>query len=145
MALPALLIRKSSASIDPQLQPGARGARKQVVTKLYESKERLAGEVFWNSPVEDEKCPVMVADNLEVATFNEVTGQDRHSHGKAREIYIVLDGTMYMEVAGETYGLGAGDMIIINPGMAHEVLRQGSFLCRVITPDCGGPADKFPA
>ena len=145
MALPALLIRKSSAGLDPQLQPGARGARKQVVTKLYESKERLASDVFWSSPTEGEKCPVMVADNLEVATFNEVTTQDRHSHGKAREIYIVLRGTMYIEVAGETYGLGTGDMIVINPGVAHEVLRQTNFLCRVITPDCGGPADKFDA
>jgi hypothetical protein len=34
-------------------------------------------------------------------------------------------------------------MIVVNPPAVHEVKRQGMrFLCRVVTVNCGGPADK---
>lgn len=141
---PALLVRKSAAAADPQLQPGARGARKHLVTVFFEAKEQVADQVIWAPPAEGEKCAVVVTANLEVSSFTEVTVQDRHHHLVGTETYLVLGGTMHMEVDGEVYTLFEGDQITVNPGAAHEVIREGNFLCRVITANCGGSADKFP-
>ena len=142
--LPCLLITKQAAAADPALQPGARGARKHVVTSLFEKKERVAMEAAWLPPAEGEKCPVIVAPAWEMATFTEVTAQDRHFHRQGTEIYMVLSGIMTINVAGDVFTLSEGDTIVVNPGAVHEVLRdERSFLARVIAVDCGGADDKF--
>jgi len=141
--LPCLLITKQAATADPALAPGARGARKHVVTSLLNEKEVDATAALWLPPAEGEKCPVIVAPAWEMATFNEVTAQDRHFHRLGTEIYSVLSGTMQVEVDGDMYALNEGDTIVVNPGAVHKVLREGSFLARVITVDCGGADDKI--
>lgn len=101
--------------------------------------------VEWMPPLEGEKCPVLVMPNSEVAVFNQYCSQERHVHKQGTEIYIVVEGVMQIEVDGYEYYLSSGDMMIINPGTAHEVKRQGSqFLCRVVTLNCGGGTDRFP-
>ncbi len=62
---PALLIRARSVISDPALQPGARGARKLLVTEVFQAKERVATETVWSPPREGEKCPVQVMSDTE--------------------------------------------------------------------------------
>ena len=49
--LPCLLLTKQAVATDPALQPGARGARKHVVTALFEKKESVATDATWLPPV----------------------------------------------------------------------------------------------
>ncbi len=142
----ALLVYKDSVKNDLALQLGGRGARKLLVTKLFEEKERKASQVDWLPPTEGEKCAVQVMPNAEVAVFNQYAAQDRHFHKNATEIYMVLDGKMVIEVEGDNYFLSSGDMIVVNPNAVHEVKPKGTdFLCRVVTLDCGGSQDKYIA
>ena len=50
---------------------------------------------------------------------------------------------MKIEVEGTEYHMKEGDMVVVNPGALHEVKREGEFLCRVLTANCGGPQDKY--
>lgn len=136
--LPCLFITKQATVADPALEPGARGARKHVVTSLFDKREEEATRAAWLPPAEGEKCPVIVAPAWEMASFTETTAQDRHYHLRGTEIYSVLSGTMQIEVDGDLYLLDEGDTIVVNPGAVHEVLRESTFLARVITVDCGG-------
>lgn len=69
--------------------------------------------------------------------------QTRHWHKIGTEIYLLLEGAMAIEVEGSEYRLQPGDMIVVNPGAHHKVSRDGEFLCRVITVNCGGPDDRY--
>ena len=140
--VPFLLIKKEAVAADPALAPGARGARKHVVTSLRDGEEEVK-ETVWRAPAKGQKCPVLVADNWEMATFNEVTTQDRHYHKKGTEIFIVLEGEMEIDVDDEVFTLNEGDTLVVNPRAVHEILRKKSFLARVIKVNCGGPDDKF--
>jgi quercetin dioxygenase-like cupin family protein len=143
--LPALLIRLESVKRDAALEPNHRGARKILVTELYPVKEYETGHVEWHPPGEAEKCPVQVTKNIEVAVFTHEALQDRHLHKVGTEMYTVLEGKMKIEVEGQDYVLLAGDMIVVHPGAAHEVKPKGTkFICRVVTANCGGNADKYP-
>lgn len=142
--LPALIVTKTALKCDPALSPGARGARKILVTQLYSSTEEEAGTLTWQSPAAGSKCPVQVMADTEVAVFNQFASQERHCHRSATEMYMVLEGKMTIEFSDGEYLLREGDMIIVNPGTTHEVKRQTEpFLCRVVTVNCGGQADKF--
>jgi mannose-6-phosphate isomerase-like protein (cupin superfamily) len=141
--LPCLLITKQAAAADPALEPTARGARKHVVTSIFEKKETEATKAAWLPPEEGEKCPVIVANNWEMATFTEVTAQDCHYHLRKTEIYTVLSGTLAIDVDGVLFSLYEGDTLIANPGAVHEVLREGNFLARVIIVNCGEADDKY--
>lgn len=141
--LPCLLITKQAAATDSVLEPTARGARKHVVTSIFEKKEMKATKAAWLPPEEGEKCPVIVADNWEMATFTEVTTQDRHYHLRGTEIYTVLSGTLAIDVDGVLFSLYEGDTLIVSPGAVHKVLCEGNFLARVITVNCGGADDKY--
>ncbi len=142
----AFLVSKEAVKCDPALAVGARGARKLMVTELYETKERVADDVKWVPPKSGEKCAVQVMMNAEIAVFNQLASQDRHYHEKGTEIYIVIEGEMKIEVDGIDYKLQDSDMIIVNPKAIHEVkVKPGEsvFLCRVITLNCGGALDKI--
>jgi mannose-6-phosphate isomerase-like protein (cupin superfamily) len=142
--LSCLIIKKESLKNDQALKLGSRGARKILVTSIYESKETECKSNIWTPPADDqEKCPVQITDNYEVAFFNQYALQDRHYHKIGTEIYMVLEGNMIIEVKGKAYELTKGDMIIINPNSFHEVKRTTEFLCRVITVNCCGPKDKY--
>lgn len=83
--------------------------------------------------------------DTEVAVFNQNAKQDRHYHNEGTEIYMVLEGKMETEVAGQNYLLVVGDMIVVNPGAVHEVKRNTNFICPVITVNCEGLSDKVQA
>lgn len=141
-----LLVRLEAVKRDAALARGGRGARKLLVTELYAAAESEAAEVEWGPPAGSGKCPVQVTSNVEVAVFTQDASQERHFHRAATEIYTVLEGEMRIEVEGVDYRLRAGDMIVVNPGAAHEVKPRGTeFLCRVVTANCGGRADKYAA
>jgi mannose-6-phosphate isomerase-like protein (cupin superfamily) len=142
---PALLVTLESAKADPALRRRGRGARKILVTEAYPG-EQEAAESIWRPPGGPGKCLVQVMRDTEVASFTERAPQDRHYHKIATEIYIVLEGSMTIEVEGDDYNLGAGDMIVVNPGAAHQVKPgRSKFICRVVAVNCGGPADKYLA
>lgn len=142
----AFLVKHSDLARDPALATGARGARKLVVTDLFEAKEFKAADVLWEPPAVGEKCPVHVMADSEVAVFNHRAVQDRHYHKVGTEIYAVLQGRMVIDVDGTDYSLAAGDMIVVTPRAVHEVKPDASeFLARVITLNCGGAKDKFVA
>ena len=73
---PAFLIRGDAVRDDPALQPGARGARKLLVTEVYAGKERPAEGVSWAPPAPGEPCAVTPTEDLELAVFTEETAQD---------------------------------------------------------------------
>lgn len=140
----ALVVRLEAVKRDGALRPMGRGARKILVTEIYPAKEIEGREVVWKPPEGEDKCPVRVMTDTEIAVFNHTASQDRHYHKTGTEIYMVLEGVMVIEVEGEDYILSAGDMIVISPGAMHEVKPEGrEFLCRVVTVNCGGAADKY--
>jgi mannose-6-phosphate isomerase-like protein (cupin superfamily) len=121
------------------------GARKILVTEIY-SGEQEAAESIWGPPAGSGNCPVQVMRDTEMASFNERAPQDRHYHKVGTEIYMVLEGSMTIEVEGDDYHLVAGDLIVVNPYAAHQVKPgQTEFICRVVTVNCGGAADKYMA
>jgi len=138
-----LYVTKEALRRDPSLQPGRRGARKLVVTDLFKT-EFKAIECVWEYPTATGSCPVQVMPDTEIAVFTHLAKQDRHLHNKGTEIYMVMEGKMVIEADDVNYPLASGDMIIINPGVIHEVKIEGTeFMCRVVTVHCGGEKDKF--
>ena len=144
MPPPALVIKRSAVEKDVALR--MRGTRKIVVTRLYGESEELTENPVWDPGPASAKCPVLVTDNLEICVFDETARQDRHYHKIGTEIYMVMEGSMDIEVEGGTYSLDAGDMIVVAAGARHQVHSGGHrFLSRVIVANCGGAGDKFPA
>ena len=116
------------------------------MTEIYPDKEEAANGILWNPPAASGKCPVQVMSDTEMACFTHHASQDRHYHKVATEIYMVLEGSMNVEVEGEVYSLAAGDMIVVNPGAIHQIRPEGTeFICRVVTANCGGASDKYMA
>lgn len=141
---PALLVTKDAVKSDFALAAGARGARKLLVTEIFATKECEATEVEWQPPKNGGKCPVQTMPDTEVAVFNQHASQDRHKHKEGTEIYMVLEGTMIIDVEGTDHELSAGDAIVVNPHACHEVKPNNTeFLCRVVTVRCRGASDKF--
>lgn len=128
--------RNDIALIDP-------GDRKQIVTQIYPDIERAIEETEWKPCMPPGKCPVLVMDDTESAVFTEKAKQDRHYHAMGTEMYLVLEGRMTIEVDSVLHDLAAGDMIVVNPKVWHEVKRDSHFLCRVITVNCKGTTDKY--
>ena|SRR5215471_16934260 len=142
--IPALLVTNDAVQNDHALRPGARGARKLLVTTIFPTKEQEASDVRWSPPVGNAKCSVQSMHDTELAVFNQFAKQDRHFHKAGTKIYMVIQGRMVIEVDGQDYDLSAGDMIVVNPGAVHAVKPEGTeFLCRVVTVNCGGQADRF--
>ena len=91
---------------------------------------------------------------IEVATFTEFAGQDRHKHETGLEIYTVLKGTLeiYINDAGP-FLVHEMEEVVILPGTVHEVVekipnQQNSevdfaLLVRVHSFNCFGVIDKF--
>ena len=142
----SLIVRMAKVESDRALQAGARGARKLAVTHMYAPDEIPVRDSEWQPPAADQPCPVLTLPATEMAVFNEHARQERHYHLRATEIYVVMAGTMDIEIEGTTHRLAAGDSAIVVPGAAHEVKKQGlKFTSYVISADCGGPGDKYPA
>ncbi len=45
----------------------------------------------------------------------------RHSHEHTEQVMYVVDGELEMTVGSETRRLGAGDVVVINRGVEHEL------------------------
>lgn len=140
---PALLIGLDSVKRDPALSRNGRGERKILVTRLYPGSEVESASTVWKPETASVLTPVQVMGDAEMAVFTHRASQTRHLHRLGTEIYTVLEGGMTIEVEGVEYSLKAGDTIVVNPGSLHEVLpRENEFLCKVVTVNCGGEADR---
>ena len=137
----ALLFTLEQTKRDPALQ--TRGERKLLVASIRPDSEEEASEVVWSHRALSGRCPVQSMKGAESAVFTQLAKQTRHSHMIGTEIYLLLHGTMNIEVEGTEYCMKEGDMLVVNPGSFHEVKRQGEFLCRVVTANSGGPQDKY--
>ena len=138
----ALYVTMKGVSEDPALQPGGRGARKLLITTEPYENERLATEPVWKA--HPTQCPVQQMPDTEIAVFTHLSPQDRHYHNVGTEIYMVMSGSVIIEAKGVNYPLEAGDMLVVNPRVVHEVKAAGlQFLCRAVTLQCKGNKDKF--
>ncbi len=45
----------------------------------------------------------------------------RHSHETAEQVMWIIDGDVTMTVGDEMKRLGAGDVVVVNPGIEHEL------------------------
>ncbi|MCP3955431.1 MAG: cupin domain-containing protein [Desulfobacterales bacterium] len=142
----SLFVRMAQIKADPALQVGSRGARKLAVTRVYDRVEKQATAPCWAPPAAGQACPVLQLPATEMAVFNQNADQQRHYHAQATEIYVVVAGTMAIEIDGVAHQMQTGDAVIISPGVVHEVKNQGlKFTSYVISANCGGPKDKYPA
>ncbi len=70
----------------------------------------------------------------------------RHRHGRSRQFFFVLAGTLTMEVDGATHALAAGTGLEIAPGEVHQAINASaepvSFLVVSHPPSHG---DRTPA
>jgi quercetin dioxygenase-like cupin family protein len=48
----------------------------------------------------------------------------RHSHEHTEQVMLVLEGDITMTVADETQVLGAGDVVVVNRGIEHELSSE---------------------
>lgn len=140
--VPAFIVGMNAIRRDMQLKEGC-GYRKLAVTEIYEDKEVQTDKIVWSAPNGEEICEVLGTTNLEISVFSEIAPQDQHFHKLGTEIYCILQGKMEVVVAGKPFKLQRDDMIVVNPGTTHEVMRTGKFLCRVITANCHGASDKY--
>jgi quercetin dioxygenase-like cupin family protein len=55
------------------------------------------------------------------ATYEPGTTVRRHSHETAEQVMWIIDGEVTMTVGDETKHLGPGDVVVVNPGVEHEL------------------------
>ena len=55
------------------------------------------------------------------ATYEPGTTVRRHSHETAEQVMWIIDGDVTMTVGDETRRLGSGDVVVVNPGVEHEL------------------------
>jgi quercetin dioxygenase-like cupin family protein len=49
----------------------------------------------------------------------------RHAHPSAEQVMWIIDGDVTMTVGEETRALGAGDVVVVNRGVEHELHSEG--------------------
>lgn len=54
-------------------------------------------------------------------TYEPGTKVRRHSHETAEQVMWIIEGDVTMAVGDETKRLGAGDVVVVNPGIEHEL------------------------
>jgi quercetin dioxygenase-like cupin family protein len=140
---PVFIIPFRSLKKDAQLMKDKDGARKLLVTEIWDSIEELATECYWLTPDEKYKNQVLRTANVEMAVFSHYATQDRHFHKLGTEIYSVLEGKMDIEINETTHTLERGDTIVVRPGTIHQVIKNKPFLCQVVSANCHGQSDKF--
>jgi len=136
----AVLFKLEAAKCDPALRK--RGDRKIFVTEVYDLTEEEATESQWSHQASSGKCPVLAMRDTESAVFTQIAKQTRHCHMIGTEIYVLLEGEMTIEVERTDYTLSPGDTIVVLPGAYHQIRREGEYLCRVFTVNCGGKNDR---
>ena len=143
--LPYIWVRKLDAKADFRMLEEGNNGRRVVALKIMPDFSLPLRSRRWQPPLEDEKSWIYESGDkrFEISTFNQLTGQDRHYHKDATEIYTVLDGQMSIWVENDIIALDQGDEIIIFPYTWHQVLGSDKFLARVHTINCHGESDKY--
>ena len=58
-------------------------------------------------------------------TYEPGTTVQRHSHEHTEQVMVVTDGQLTMTVGDETRDLSAGDVVVVNRGVEHELHSEG--------------------
>jgi len=58
-------------------------------------------------------------------TYEPGTTVARHSHPESEQVMWIIDGDVTMTVADETKSLEAGDLVVVNRGIEHELHSEG--------------------
>ncbi len=58
-------------------------------------------------------------------TYEPGTTVARHSHLEAEQVMWIVEGDVTMTVGNETKRLGAGDVVVVNRGVEHELHSEG--------------------
>lgn len=58
-------------------------------------------------------------------TYEPGTKVSRHTHETAEQVMWIVEGSVTMTVAGETKELAAGDLVVVNRGVEHELHSGG--------------------
>lgn len=75
-------------------------------------------------------------------TYAPGTTVARHAHPATEQVMWIVEGSMTMTVAGETAELGAGDVVVVNRGIEHELVsEQGVTFVEAMAPV---PRDHIP-
>ena len=48
-----------------------------------------------------------------------------HAHEHTEQVMAIVDGQVEMTIEGETRTLAAGDVVVVNRGLAHELYSEG--------------------
>jgi mannose-6-phosphate isomerase-like protein (cupin superfamily) len=156
-SVPFVVIRKDHVERDAELTGGenklakeGNNGRRILATSVWtESGEFALSEPIWKVP-----AIYPTGDGgLEVSTFTEFSGQDRHMHRKGTEIYTVLKGKLQIYVDDQLLTLNSMDEVVILPYAIHEVVQPRhrdripgeifSLLVRVHSIKCHGEFDKY--
>ena len=66
----------------------------------------------------------------------------RHSHPETEQVMWIVEGDLTMTVGDETRALGAGDVVVVNRGVAHELhTESGLTFVEALSPV---PRDHVP-
>jgi transcriptional regulator with XRE-family HTH domain len=60
------------------------------------------------------------------------TGPEPYSHGDSEELFVVLNGTVQLELGGELHELGSGDSIDYRSSTPHRISNVGTALAEVM-------------
>jgi quercetin dioxygenase-like cupin family protein len=58
-------------------------------------------------------------------TYEPGTTVARHAHAETEQLMWIVDGDVTMTVGDETRTLGAGDLVVVNRGVEHELRSEG--------------------
>jgi quercetin dioxygenase-like cupin family protein len=58
-------------------------------------------------------------------TYEPGTTVRRHSHDHSEQVMWIIDGDVTMTVGDETRELRAGDVVVVNRGVEHELVSEG--------------------
>ncbi len=98
---------------DPILR---RADRKPFVTKDGSLVTELVHPTFTNA------CGQSVAEAVVGAGGETIA----HRHHRAEEIYLFTAGSGRLSLADSTFAVGAGDSVVIPPGIPHKLWNSGS-------------------
>ena len=59
-----------------------------------------------------------------MVTYEPGTTVRRHSHEQTEQVMVITDGQLTMTVGGERRGLHAGDVVVVNRGVEHELYSE---------------------
>ncbi len=57
-------------------------------------------------------------------TYEPGTTVRRHSHETAEQVMWIVEGDVTMTVGDDTKSLGPGDVVVVNPGVEHELYSE---------------------